>query len=136
MSSKSSWEQSIERLDKSHKTEVPESKLRSAAAKFSMKGGVSATASKERKGGLVEKVGQLRSDYGKRYVKFDDNDEEGVDDEMEEEMDDPRWYNIKNKFKGMVGAKVGKAIYDQVNLQQALLEKVSIWFTHEIRYIS
>ncbi|KAG5014662.1 hypothetical protein AAZX31_08G033400 [Glycine max] len=107
MSSKSSWEQSIERLDKSHKTEVPESKLRSAAAKFSMKGGVSATASKERKGGLVEKVGQLRSDYGKRYVKFDDNDEEGVDDEMEEEMDDPRWYNIKNKFKGMVGAKVG-----------------------------
>ncbi|TKY60829.1 rRNA methyltransferase 1 [Spatholobus suberectus] len=95
--SKSSWEQSVERLDKSHKTTVSES----------TKGGVSAAASNERKSGMIGKVGEHRSDCGKRYVKFDDNDEEGVDDEMGEEIDDPRWDNIKNRFKGMVGAKVG-----------------------------
>ncbi|RDX61598.1 mrm1, partial [Mucuna pruriens] len=108
VSSKSSWEQSIERLDK---TTVPESKPRSSSSSststFSMKGGVSAAASKERKSGLVERVGEHRSDYGKRYVKFEDNDEEGVDDEMREEIVDPRWDNIKNRFKGMVGEKVG-----------------------------
>ncbi|CAJ1937061.1 unnamed protein product [Sphenostylis stenocarpa] len=106
--SKSSWEQSIERLDKCHKTEVPGTKPRSAAAAtFSVKGGASAAASKERKSELVEKLGEHRSDFGKRYVKFDDNGEEGVDDEMGEEIDDPRWDNIKNRFEGTVGAKVG-----------------------------
>ncbi|CAJ2676297.1 unnamed protein product [Trifolium pratense] len=46
-----------------------------------------------------------------RYDKFDDNVEERVDDEMEDEMeegvDDPRWDNIKNKFKGVVGGRGG-----------------------------
>jgi 21S rRNA (GM2251-2'-O)-methyltransferase len=44
------------------------------------------------------------------YDKFDDN-VEGVDDEVEDEMeegvDDPRWDNIKNKFKGVVGGRGG-----------------------------
>lgn len=110
VSSKSSWEQSIERLDK---TTVPESKPRPAAAtkrtSFSTKGGVSAAVSKEKKSGLVESVGEHRSDNGKRYVKFDDNDEVGDDDDGmgEEEIDDPRWDNIRNRFKGVVGATVG-----------------------------
>ncbi|XP_022639966.1 uncharacterized protein LOC106765431 isoform X3 [Vigna radiata var. radiata] len=108
VSGKSSWEQSIERLDKSHKATVPEIKPRSAtAATVSMKGGASAAASKERKSGLVEKAGEHRSGFGKRYVKYDDSDEEEVDDEMGEEIEDPRWDNIKNRFKGTVGAKVG-----------------------------
>lgn len=101
---KSSWEQSMERLER---TTVPESKLGSPGATFSMKGGISATASKEGKNGLVEKVRDHRSDYGSRHGKFDDNDEEGVGDEMEEAVDDPRWDNIKNRFRGVVGAKVG-----------------------------
>ncbi|XP_027342398.1 uncharacterized protein LOC113855113 [Abrus precatorius] len=106
---KSSWEQSIERLEKAT---VPEYKLGpSSASTFSMKGGVSAAASEEKKSGSVEKVRENRSDYGSRYGKFDgggDDEEEGVvDDEMEEGVDDPRWDNIKNRVKGMVGAKVG-----------------------------
>jgi len=113
VNSRSSWEQSIERFDKSHKRTVPEIKPRSAAAAtFSRKGGTSAAGSKELKSGLVEKAGEHRSDYGKRYVKHDDDDDddddkEEVDDEMGEEIDDPRWDNIKNRFKGTVGAKVG-----------------------------
>ncbi|XP_061371141.1 uncharacterized protein LOC133313749 [Gastrolobium bilobum] len=105
-SSKSSWEQSIERLEKAT---VPESKPGSTAATFSVKNGISAAASKERKNGVVEKVREHRSDHGRRYGKFDDDEEEeeGVDDEMEEAVDDPRWDNIQNRFKGMVGAKVG-----------------------------
>ncbi|KAK7398992.1 hypothetical protein VNO78_10167 [Psophocarpus tetragonolobus] len=106
VSSKSSWEQSIEMLDKSHKTTVPESKPRSAVT-FSVKGSLLDVASKGRKSRLIEKAGEHGNDYGKRYIKFDDNDGEGVDDEMTEEIDDPRWDNIKNRFKGTVGAKVG-----------------------------
>lgn len=107
---KSSWEQSVERLEKAT---VPESKHFSkpasstSAATFSIKGGTSSAASKERKNGLVENVREQRSDYGSRYEKVDDNDDEGSDDEMEEAVDDPRWDNIKNRFKGMVRAKVG-----------------------------
>ncbi|KAL2342572.1 hypothetical protein Fmac_003857 [Flemingia macrophylla] len=107
VSNKSTWEQSIERLDK---RTVPESKPKPSAATTTttIKGGVSAAASKERKSGLVDMVGEQRSDNGKRHVKFDDNDEEGDDDEIGlEEIDDPRWDNIRNRFKGMVGAKVG-----------------------------
>lgn len=105
MSGKSSWEQSVERLEKAT---VPESKPVSPASTFSMKGGISAEASKGKKNGLVEKVREHRSDRGRRYGRFDDNDE-GVDDEMEEEeaVEDPRWDNIKNRFRGMGGAKVG-----------------------------
>ncbi|KAE9613989.1 hypothetical protein Lal_00016583 [Lupinus albus] len=96
--SKSSWEQSIEKLEKA-KSEFFSKPVSSApAASFS--------SAEERKNGLVEKVRERRSDHGRRYEKFDDNDEGGFD-EMEESVDDPRWDNIKNRFKGVVREKVG-----------------------------
>ncbi|KAK7319944.1 hypothetical protein RJT34_04673 [Clitoria ternatea] len=108
VNSKSSWEQSIERLEKST---VQESKIESPSATFPKKGSVSlAGVGRERKNGLVEKERERRSDCGSRYGKIDDDDDngEGVDGEVEEAVDDdPRWDNIKNRFKGMVGERVG-----------------------------
>lgn len=136
---KSSWEQSVDRLEI---PAVSEFKPRSRESAFSAKGGVS---NRERKNGLADNGREPRNDRGSRYVKFDDkriasntrfgkygkfddkrsannthadryskvddNVEERVDDEMEDEVeegvDDPRWDNIKNRFKGVVGGRGG-----------------------------
>ncbi|XP_015954197.1 uncharacterized protein LOC107478576 [Arachis duranensis] len=100
VNTKSSWEQSVERLEKAvvHDHEG-----------FSKPG--PSLASKERNSGLAEKVRVQRterSDYGTRYRKFDNHDDGEVGDgEIEEAIDDPRWDNIKNRYRGMRGAKVG-----------------------------
>ncbi|CAL0330908.1 unnamed protein product [Lupinus luteus] len=98
--SKSSWEQSIEKLEKA------KSELFSKPASSAPTVTVSAAASTGRKNRLVERVRE-RSDYGRRYEKFDDNDEVRDEEEMEEVVDDPRWDKIKNRFKGMGGENVG-----------------------------
>lgn len=107
-SGKSSWEQSVDRLENST---VPEFKPRSNSAAFSMKGGVLGAPSKGKNNGLVEKVRERRNDRGSRYGKFNDNVEERVVDEMEEEeneaVDDPRWDNIRTRVKGVLRAKGG-----------------------------
>ncbi|MED6168105.1 hypothetical protein PIB30_009065 [Stylosanthes scabra] len=100
VNTKSSWEQSVERLEKRviHEHEGFSKPAPSAA-------------SKERKSGLAEKIRVQRterSDYGSRYVKSDNHDDDEVgDDEIDEAIDDPRWDNIKNRYRGMGGAKVG-----------------------------
>lgn len=90
---RSSWEESIQRLENST---IPESG-------HSTKGDISAAAIKESRNGSIKMLGEQRSDYGGRHGKFDDDDE----DETEEAIDNPRWGNIKNKFKGLVGGRAG-----------------------------
>ncbi|KAE9607580.1 putative 50S ribosomal protein L30e [Lupinus albus] len=86
--SKSSWEQSIEKLEKA-KSEFFCKPASSAPAIT-----ISAAASTGRKNGLIE--------------RFDGNVEVGdEEEEMAEAVDDPRWDNIKSRFKGMRGEKVG-----------------------------
>ncbi|OIV93408.1 hypothetical protein TanjilG_02945 [Lupinus angustifolius] len=100
--SKSSWEQSIEKLEKAKSEFFSKPALSASAPAVT----VSAEASTGRKNGLVERVRE-RSDYGRRYEKFDGNDEVRDEEEMEEVVDDPRWDNIKTRFKGIGGEKVG-----------------------------
>ncbi|KAI9118934.1 hypothetical protein K1719_009609 [Acacia pycnantha] len=88
---RSSWGESIQRLENST---IPESG-------HSAKGDISAAAIKESGNESIKMVGEQRSDYGGRHGKFDD------DDEIEEAIDDPRWDNIKNRFKGLVGGRAG-----------------------------
>ncbi|CAL5215092.1 unnamed protein product [Lathyrus oleraceus] len=66
VSVKSSWEQSVDRLEK---TTVPEFKKRLRESTFSVKGGDS---DKEKKNEFVEKARERRSDGGSRYGRFDD----------------------------------------------------------------
>ncbi|QHO06079.1 Protein VASCULAR ASSOCIATED DEATH 1 [Arachis hypogaea] len=110
VNTKSSWEQSVERLEKAvvHDHEG-----------FSKPG--PSLASKERNSGLAEKVRVQRterSDYGTRYGKFDNHDDGEVGDgEIEEAIDDPRWDNIKNRktwkeaTESTVPKIVGEGIY-------------------------
>ncbi|KAK4280947.1 hypothetical protein QN277_012499 [Acacia crassicarpa] len=91
LNSRSSWEESIQRLENST---IPESE-------HSPKGDISAAAIKESRNGSIEMVGEQRSDYGGRHGNLDD------DDETEEAIDDPRWDNIKNRFRGLVRGRAG-----------------------------
>ncbi|KAK7251525.1 hypothetical protein RIF29_34802 [Crotalaria pallida] len=68
--SKSSWELSIEKLEKA------KSEFFSKPASSAPAAAVSEEASKEGKNGLVEKVRERKSEYGRRYEKFEENDEE------------------------------------------------------------
>lgn len=95
VSYKSSWEESIQRLEKAT---IPESG-------HSKKGNISAAASKEIRNGSNKPVGEQRGDYEGRHGKFYKNDED--DDEIDEPIDNPRWDNIKNRFKGKVGERTG-----------------------------
>ncbi|CAK8579493.1 unnamed protein product [Lathyrus sativus] len=66
VSVKSSWEQSVDRLEK---TTVPEFKQSLGESTFPVKGGDSG---KEKRNGFVEKARERRSDGGSRYDRFDD----------------------------------------------------------------
>ncbi|KAL5052674.1 hypothetical protein RYX36_033356 [Vicia faba] len=66
VSVKSSWEQSVDMLEK---TTRPEFKPSSRDSAFSVKGG---DLGKEKKNGFVEKARERRSDGGSRYGRFDD----------------------------------------------------------------
>ncbi|XP_028806605.1 uncharacterized protein LOC114761407 [Neltuma alba] len=100
---RSSWEESIQRLENSTILESGHSSLLSSA-KFNTKGEISAV--KESRYGSMKTVGEQRSVYGGRRGKLGDDEEEG-NDETEEAIDDPRWDNIKNKFRGIAGGRAG-----------------------------
>lgn len=106
---KSSWEESVQRLEKAAVPVSGDSSLQTSAATFSRKGDISAAASKESRYGSMRMVGEQRNDYGGRHGKFDKDDEDDKEgyDAIEEPIDDPRWDNIKNRYKGMVSERAG-----------------------------
>ncbi|KAF7819760.1 rRNA methyltransferase 1, mitochondrial [Senna tora] len=106
VSYKSSWEESMQRLEKVAVPASGHSSLQASAATYSKHGDTSAAATRESRNELNNIVGEQRNYYGGRQGKFDEDDE-GGDDEIDEAIDDPRWDNIKSRFKRREGERAG-----------------------------
>lgn len=114
--SKSSWDKSAKRLGEEKKPKTDRSSWEVSAEALVGNGGPSEKRSTERRSGMVK---DRQSDYRVRNNRQEEANSEGsVEEEEMEAVDDPRWDQIKNKFRRMEDVKSEKPEYRRWDRQE------------------
>ncbi|KAF3442970.1 hypothetical protein FNV43_RR16888 [Rhamnella rubrinervis] len=113
VSTKTSWEESVKRLDrdssKSFREEyakrLGEEKILRSGRNIDKRSGPSVMRSRESRNEMTGMIKGDQSNYIDRDKRFEEETVEGEEEEETEVIDDPRWSNIKRRFRGMVDVK-------------------------------
>ncbi|PRQ46708.1 putative 23S rRNA (guanosine(2251)-2'-O)-methyltransferase [Rosa chinensis] len=114
--SKSSWDKSAKRVEEERKPKAERSSWEVSSEGFVGNGGPSEKRSAERRIGMVK---DRRSEYSVRDRRQEKANSEGSGEEEEMDVgDDPRWDQIKNKFRRMEDVKSEKPEYRRWDRQE------------------
>ncbi|KAM5547560.1 putative tRNA/rRNA methyltransferase slr0955 [Rosa sericea] len=114
--SKSSWDKSAKRVEEERKPKTERSSWEVSAEGFVGNGGPSEKRSAERRTGMVK---DRPSEYSVRDRRQEEANSEGSGEEEEMDVgDDPRWDQIKNKFRRMEDVKSEKPEYRRWDRQE------------------